>query len=620
MRVFVALASGSRPIPARIGDVERRATEIALPAESGPWRRHEWRSRDDRVVLIAWSNEPEDPRLIPPLLTGGERALGCAGYLGDSADAYRLLVTEAAESLADDLPGVFGVFRADQQGFVAVTTAVRVDPVYYATAGDIHIAGNRALLVHLIARAEEEPLSRRPDPRYDLLGLHSFVRHGFFLGDGTPFEGVQALPAHSSLEVRDGERRIRARPLPRVEPVAPKGQNHDAFVRELVDGLLASVAPLRTVAEPVRLSLTGGRDSRLVAAILHAAGIPFRTVTRGFPEHPDVLLAAQIAQLLGVPHHRMPPQQDKKRTAVIADHPLRRAWRIVRLAEGMLAAYHNMTHPVPFRAEVRLNGIGGEQLRAGYLAYVSDPSPRRVSAWLRGQFMRCEQVMTDVANQRAEEELAPWLERAAQSPALVPDIIYLYYRTGRWAGAPRAVAMMSSLIYYPLLDNRLNRLALATPPDWRQSERMMHEAISQLAPQLRDLPLTGKRWRFERDPPRGPFARARWAARRAIHVDSGPAAFDWRFDLTASLVALLREQILGGPTELFHLVRRDKMEELLSSSLVQQSKQSKFIWQAFTVSVLLSNLWLSGAPDLASLTIPIPSAGSSPSALARRAI
>lgn len=620
MRVFLALSSGSRPIPANIWDVERRATEVVLPAESGPWRRHEWRSRDDRVALIAWSNEPEDPRLIPPLLTGGERALGCAGYLGDSADAYRLLVADAPDALADDLPGVFGVFRADQQGFFAVTTAVRVDPVYYASAEDLHIAGNRALLVHLMARGKEEPLSRSPDPRYDLLGLHSFVRHGYFLGDGTPFEGVQALPAHSSLEVRAGVGRIRTRLLPPARPVAPRGLSDSAFMRDFVDSLIASVEPLRALADPVRLSLTGGRDSRLVAAILHAAGIPFCTATSGFPEHPDVVLAARISQLLGVPHRRMPPAQDKTRTAVIADHPLRRACRIVRLAEGMVAAYHNLTAPVPFRAEVRLNGIGGEQLRAGYLAHVGDPSLRRITSWLRAQFMRCEQTMTEIANQRAEEEQAPWLERAAREPLLVPDIIYLYYRTGRWAGAPRAVAMMSSMIYYPLLDNRLNRLALATPPDLRQSERMMHEAISQLAPQLRDLPLTGKRWRYERDGPHGPFARRRWSARHAIRVEGGPAAFDWRFDLTAPLVALLREQILGGPTELFDLVRRDKMEDLLSSPLIQQSKQSKFIWHAFTASVLLSNVWLSGAPDVAALTIPIPSAGSLPAARARRAL
>jgi len=39
--------------------------------------------------------------------------------------------------------------------------------------------------------------------------------------------------------------------------------------------LIQAVRPLADHGEPVRLAPSGGRDSRLMAAVLHAAGVPF---------------------------------------------------------------------------------------------------------------------------------------------------------------------------------------------------------------------------------------------------------------------------------------------------------------------------------------------------------
>ncbi|GAA4891874.1 hypothetical protein [Streptomonospora salina] len=55
--------------------------------------------------------------------------------------------------------------------------------------------------------------------------------------------------------------------------VAPAGARaRRKRVRALAEALTASVEPVRRHGEAVSLSLTGGRDSRLVAAVLHAPG------------------------------------------------------------------------------------------------------------------------------------------------------------------------------------------------------------------------------------------------------------------------------------------------------------------------------------------------------------
>jgi asparagine synthase (glutamine-hydrolysing) len=75
--------------------------------------------------------------------------------------------------------------------------------------------------------------------------------------------------------------------------------------------LTEAVRPPGGTDAPVELSLTGGKDSRLVAAALTAARVPFRARTHGFADHPDGVVAGLIAGRLGVEHTvtrpRLPP-------------------------------------------------------------------------------------------------------------------------------------------------------------------------------------------------------------------------------------------------------------------------------------------------------------------------
>ncbi|HEV2813681.1 MAG TPA: asparagine synthase-related protein, partial [Solirubrobacteraceae bacterium] len=113
---------------------------------------------------------------------------------------------------------------------------------------------------------------------------------GFVPGDATTLHGVRAVPAGTVVEVTRGGSRERQVPV----DVA----GHGAAEEELLDALREQTAG----AAPLTLGLSGGLDSRAVAAGLADAGIAFEAVTWGADDWPDVAGARRVAAALGVPH------------------------------------------------------------------------------------------------------------------------------------------------------------------------------------------------------------------------------------------------------------------------------------------------------------------------------
>ena len=135
--------------------------------------------------------------------------------------------------------------------------------------------------------------------------------------------------------------------------------------------LAEAVRPLGEANAPVELSLTGGKDSRLVAAALTAARVPFLARTHGFAAHPEVVVASLIAGRLGLEHTVTPPrppgEPGEPGEPDEAD-VLRRLRAAVVVSDGMLSAFENVGWPDPQVAggPVQAGGHGGELLRGGY--------------------------------------------------------------------------------------------------------------------------------------------------------------------------------------------------------------------------------------------------------------
>jgi hypothetical protein len=256
----------------------RDALSDLVPAT---WSRHTMRGRG--WGMLALHAQPHGWRW--PMVHGGEGATtvsiglpvgapvaaGPAGLgraLLDGQDMhtqvvppFAALAVDRAESrfvLQQDWLGMARVFEARTAGVVAFSTRPSLLPVFFA-----------------------EPVTA------DMAGWSRYAASGHFGGDSSPIGGTRLLGPGERVRGRLGRGGYWAISRQRRENVddfvsaglAARGDDQGA-VRAAADGLTriaASVAALRD--GPVTLGLSGGKDSRLVAASLIAAGVMplFRT-------------------------------------------------------------------------------------------------------------------------------------------------------------------------------------------------------------------------------------------------------------------------------------------------------------------------------------------------------
>ncbi|WP_246090598.1 asparagine synthase-related protein [Nonomuraea deserti] len=547
-------------------------------------RAREWHGRG--VSLLAWTNEPDDTRQPPLISEHGGRVIGLNGHLADPADVTRLP--------GDSVGGCFSAWIA-RDGEVTASTAVnRVCPVFYAETPDLHVVGSRALLVHLAA----QPVDRI---EHDVLALQTMIRQGFFLSDETPYKGVTALRPNARLDVRDGRRTISETPLPEAAPPPTSARAKRAAIGELAEALLATVAPLRDLSEPVNLALTGGRDTRILAALLHAARVPFRVTTNGLDTHPDVIIARRIAARLKVEHTVIAPQQTAQKDAVLVEHPLSRAWETLRTCEGMTSAYESIVSYLPYSGRPTMSGQSGETLRAGSLNLLqTDLGDKALLRRITNTFAKDEKMFTAEANEHARELARPWLARPDRLEAL--DHIYIWYKVGRWQASARAGSLRRGDPVRPFLDNRVVRAALSLDQGWRLSEEVIYDLILRFAPQLRDVPIEGKPWRFAA----GMTKRWFWSRLPAGHMPTAKTGggWSWRTSPGPALTDILRRQVLGNLDALTPVVNPDEVRALFADPVVRKPAQA---WHLYTVSTLLTGLYPGKGPEgLEQITVSRP--------------
>ncbi|GLZ06744.1 hypothetical protein Acsp03_42100 [Actinomadura sp. NBRC 104412] len=601
MRAYLAISVSDRGnvIPGQVRDAARAAIGDAVPVPPDRWRTAEWFSPDGGVALLGWSNEPDEPPFPPPLRSAGGRVLGYCGYLAGEDDARVLLEAEDPGEASDGLGGCFSGFRADPSGFVALTSVTRACPVYYAEAGGMRFAASRALLAHLPARAAVTGLVR-PEPAYDVPALHVIVRHGFFTSDHTPFQGVAAVPNAGTLTAPvGGLLKVAERPLPEQGEM-PRGRRDAArLIAPLAEAMTEAVRPFTRHDRPMRLALSGGRDSRLIAAACHAAGVPFFGAVHGLADDPDVRIAERVAAVLGV--ECQVTLDRREQGAVVVPHPLRRAHGIVRTCEGMNSAYESVNGWAPFDPEPRSSGSGGERLRGGFLTDQKDLTPDGVRRRLQTIFLAQRALLGPESNALAHKSYEHWCARYEDEGIGVLDRLHMYYKTGRWLAGSHTATLMNWAYYHPFLDNRVVRAALALPVEWRLSEEPVAMLIRMFAPALHDVPLEGRRWRYERRRPAGVLELPGWWRRATPRAHRTPG-FNWRRSYGRDLADLMRREIMSAPAELLELVDRSALETRLAEVPPRRPHQA---WALLTLKTLLSNAWREPAPDLPEITVPV---------------
>src|SRR5580692_5120627 len=327
-----------------------------------------------------------------------------------------------------------GTIWADDDGLHARTGVTRVDPVYLAEVPGAVLVSDRASWAAAVAGRLAEP---------DSVMAAAFLSLGYPVGAATPFRGVRALGAQRQLTVAAG------RPVMASAP--GNGTGADGSYGAVAAALVDAVRPLGERGVPVELSLTGGKDSRLIAAALTAAQVPFRARTHGFASHPDVIVAGMIASKLGIEHLVTEPRPAAPERAPDEADVLARLRSAVLVSDGMLSGFENVGRPDPPRtvSPVQTGGHGGELLRGGYApAAWSARRPARAWSEARGGELFRRMVTRRLGLVRPAAagaylaSLAPFAASLPRGPLRTLDDFYLVNRAGRWSAAARQAYLL----------------------------------------------------------------------------------------------------------------------------------------------------------------------------------
>jgi len=506
-----------------------------------------WRSPDRRAAVMSWGTASPE--------SGSDR---------------RVAASQAGTIWADPA-------ARDPAIVCAHTGLARVDPVYLAEIPGAVVLSDRACWAAVVT-------GRLTD--HDPVMAAAFLSLGYPIGDATPFRGVRALGGGQAVRVTGG-RLVTTRVREDKDGRAADGDLHDAAGRdapEVATALTEAVRPLGQAAGPVELSLTGGKDSRLIAAALTAAGVPFRARTHGFDRHPDVVIAGMIAERLGLEHTVTEPRRPGAPDEADVLGRLRSA---VLVADGMLSAFENLGswvrpgEPAAATRPVQAGGHGGELLRGGYAQAAwrtrAALSAAGAAELFRRMTTRRLSLLRPAAAAAYLASLAPSAAALGRGPLSALDDFYLVNRAGRWSAAARQAYLIRSPLVQPLFADRVVRAARAVPLWYRMSDRLHRAVLETLCPELAGLPLAGSPWHGE---PRTPAT-----------VLPAPAALgDWRRDYGEGLAGFLRGYVLdhGEASPMFGIVRRRAAER----SLRPPHADPHAAWALATLAALMSGDWL----------------------------
>jgi hypothetical protein len=534
----------------------------------------------ERCAALVSAAENTDPRVMP--------IPGPVGVAWRSSDGRSAVLYWPGPQVCEAGPtrSHAGTIRADD-GLHACTGVTRVDPVYWAEVPGAVLVSDRASWAAAVADRLAEP---------DPVTAAAFLSLGYPVGGATPFRGVRALAAQRQLTVTGGRAVVTAAPDPDGWP-DPDG-SYSAVAAALVDAVRplgeqgGSVELPGERSVPVELSLTGGKDSRLIAAALTAAKVPFRARTHGFASHPDVIVAAMIARQLGIEHVVTEPRPAAPEQAPDEAELLARLRSAVLVSDGMLSAFENVGRPDPqtVTEPVQTGGHGGELLRGGYApAAWCDRRPARAWSEARGtelfrrMITRRLGLLRPAAAGAYLASLAPFAASFPRGPLRTLDDFYLVNRAGRWSSAARQAYLLREPLVQPFFDDRVVLAARAVPLPDRITDRLHRGVLAELCPDLLDLPLAGSVWKS------GPrIAPVRAAA--GVEAGSAGSSSDWRRAYGDQMARLLRDYSLdhGAAGGMFDLVRRSAAERALRPP----QADSHTAWALATLAALLSGDWL----------------------------
>jgi hypothetical protein len=477
------------------------------------------------------------------------------------------------------LGGIFAAVSLSQDGRGSVATDPLSVAILYRSETDdcVTFATSPALA----ARAATEPGA---EPDRDRLCTAWLPFLGWVVGDRTGFTAVRALPigARVQLDPAYGSRVVCANTTPWVDADGELDGR-----AELVDAVHADLtSSVRSIAQlPSRrkvADITGGRDSRLVLALILQEGLSeeFDFRTTGMDFAPDSIVGREIAKAFHLSHEAVVPG-----TMDAADFERRLRAHSFHTS-GMINAWDFKGSITSGRAP-RLSGLFGETLSTNFREYPD----LHTNDDLRSTFHRMagldvgsillpevRRVLTGVL----EAELIERIDAGGSTPHDHLDSFYISNRLRRWLGTMEEIGESGRV--FPLYSLTGVRAAFAMGSDARRAEELHFSVMRKACPELARLPLANRAWS------EAVLLKASNGdeCRTAPITYSGPAAVQWQAQRLEDNGGMVRGYLLDEPSSpLFDIIDRKALATLLESGPPWKPQQARQIFGALTSAVWL---------------------------------
>ena len=429
---------------------------------------------------------------LPIAMSGGFR-----GHDAGDLDAHW-------EDLTVALEGRFGLVRVARRPVRVelVTDPIGVEQVYVHEGDGWSLASNSAGLVQRAIGATA----------IDPLGASMFLTLDWVGSDRTLRAGVHAMPGGQVWSWGEGRRTWDRREYWSITAVAGLGSRivDEALAAEVAEPLTRFCAAAAAVGGTPNAPLTGGKDSRLLADILIAGGIPARYWTKGDPGSVDVAIGRQVAARYGLDHRVMnrPTQEVEGRDPtldVAAEFPTL-STEFVSQNDGLASLFligNIQGQPARVdRLSVTFSAMCAESSRYAYMRsylFEGGASLARTEAYLPYMVASHPKALVSGGAYRRSRRYVRDLVRAAHEAGAavenLPTMFYLLERCRRWAANnPRELAQTEDKVL-PFLTRPYVTSALSIVPDERLTERLHYRMMEMLVPGSSADPPFDKPWR-----------------------------------------------------------------------------------------------------------------------------
>lgn len=484
---------------------------------------------------------------------------------------------EQIQSYIGNLPGAYIIsFLNIQTDTIRVFTTInRVNNVFYCENEDKIVIGADPLIVNCFAYNKDKPI-------FDLKQSVSFISNGYFTDDNTLFKNTYAVPANTVVTI-ENERMTFEKIDNSIEKMFTKNPTDEDY-DDLTQAYLNAFEIVPNSNKPHNVGLTGGKDSRLITLGLLEKGLTFKANTRGYDDHPDVIIAKQIAEKLKLDYSVKRPKTNTENILVI--DIIDKILKTMIGTSGTLYGYENLNYSTEYIGNTGITGVGAETIRGGYGAL-----KKRKNDNIGDEFVKAFYPFKNYFLPEVRQPYEYFLRNFGEHEKSVKEAQskhYMFYNVGRRTAGSRIAALYYSNSLSPFFDNRFIKKVTELNIDILTSERLHYNLTAKLNKEIADMPLAGSRWEFEANKPLTPDQYRDWIQRQPVYAKTKKGAYNYRqlSNEDTTLLEAFKSILLNDPSsEIFSIVDEDMLRELLNKPI--RPMLNRFIWSLASVKIYM---------------------------------